>query len=263
MLTEFIEHLNAHDHECDCLTSDQISERAADWAKSIRTQVANKVASPDLFPREQQPTSVFMAGTPGAGKTEWRKDFFRQIETPMVHIDPDEFRCLLPCYTGNNSHLFQNAVTRITERVLDRAFERCVSFVLDGTFSSVAVAKRNLKRSLERNRLVQVFFIHQDPRHSWRFVNAREVVEGRGITPEAFIKSYFGCKEVIESILADPDFSEAIENRRLAVDVFQKDIDRSKPPQWRPRVDVAAFRGITRPHYTEAELREIIQGTSS
>lgn len=47
-----------------------------------------------------------MAGAPGSGKTEWAKGLAEVLEGNILHIDGDQFRSILPEYTGNNSHLF-------------------------------------------------------------------------------------------------------------------------------------------------------------
>ena len=259
MLTELENEAQTCDVDCGTLGDDGISEKAFDWAKSIKTRLANTVVDLARHPREESPFSVFMAGTPGAGKTEWRVNFFKRLQLKIVHIDPDDFRCVLPCYTGGNSHLFQRAASTLTERVLDRAFEKSVSFVLDGTFSSFNVASKNLRRSLDKGREVQIFFIHQDPLHSWKFVKAREIVENRRITPEAFVNSYVGCHETIHQVLSCDEFSTAINAKKLQLDVFTKYNDSKRRDSWRANVGAAEFKGMFGKRFTAEELRAKIE----
>ena len=46
-------------------------------------------------------------------------------------IDPDDLRQHIPGYNGSNSWLVQEAVSRIVERILDKAFQQNQSFLLD------------------------------------------------------------------------------------------------------------------------------------
>ncbi|WP_373847932.1 zeta toxin family protein [Delftia acidovorans] len=263
MLSQFIDQNKNLDVDCTSLCEDSIKELSRNRAKLIRTEVARRVVTFEAYKPEPTPTSIFMAGTPGSGKTEWRVNFFREQKSKIVHIDPDDFRCILPCYTGNNSHLFQSSVSLITERILDKTFEKGLNFVLDGTLSSWASAQKNIKRSLDRNRLVQVYFMHQDPVMSWQFSQARELVEGRRITVDAFVNSYFGCKNVLQQILSDEEFSLAIKEKKLSIDMLIRNSDRSRSIEWQPRISISNMKNIFPEHFTEAALRGKIQPYSS
>ena len=76
------------------------------------------------------------------------------------------------------------------------ALKQRQSFLLDGTLSSYGVAERNTKRSLDKGRTVQILYVYQEPEQAWRFVQAREVAEGRRIQPEDFIRQYFDARNV-------------------------------------------------------------------
>lgn len=57
-----------------------ISERAMLFAKENRTRIARQLACLKRYPADEFPVSVFMAGSPGAGKTEVSKSFIRLME---------------------------------------------------------------------------------------------------------------------------------------------------------------------------------------
>jgi predicted ABC-type ATPase len=178
-----------------------------------------------------------MAGSPGAGKTEVSKAMKEALEsgpapdlhgdfdnlefesTTVLRIDPDEFRDLLPGYTGANSYLFQGAVTKILEKVLDRAFEKKMSFLLDGTMSNLDVAKKNIDRALRKERCVQILYVYQKPELAWKFVKAREVTEGRKIPLEDFVRQYFCVRQNVKDILNSYD------DENLFVDLVIKNTD--------------------------------------
>ncbi|WP_275069880.1 zeta toxin family protein [Pseudidiomarina insulisalsae] len=141
------------------------------------------------FPSEKKPVSVFMAGSPGAGKTEASKLFLEEIgANTVIRLDPDDLRHYFEEYRGTNSYLFQSAVSFIVERTSDFAFKNGQSFLLDGTLSNHGVAHRNIERSLRRNRHVLILFVYQKPEFAWEFVQAREKEEGRRIEPAVFVE---------------------------------------------------------------------------
>lgn len=146
----------------------QIAEEAVAFARANRRHIARELTDPAIYMPEAEPVSVFMAGSPGAGKTEASIELLGSFPGwNILRIDPDELRDRFPGYTGGNAWLFQSAVARIVDAVLDKAFERQLSFVLDGTFASYEVARRNVKRSLDRGRVVQILYVYQEPRLAW------------------------------------------------------------------------------------------------
>jgi len=185
-----------------------IEEAAIAFAKAQRASIARKIANTDIFIPEKSPITVFMAGSPGAGKTEVSKAMVEAFESGdlgfarqrVLRIDPDEFRSLLPGYTGCNSYLFQRAVTKILEKVLDRAFEKRLSFILDGTMANIEVAKRNIDRVLRYGGVAQIMYVYQRPELAWDFVKAREITEGRNIPMDEFVRQYLAVRRNIAEL---------------------------------------------------------------
>lgn len=175
------------------------SAEAVKWAKNNRTAIANEFTHIDKYSGETNPVSVFMAGSPGAGKTETAKALAKNIQG-FLRIDPDDLRALIPNYNGNNSWLVQEAVSRIVERILDKAFQQKQSFLLDGTLSSYTVAEKNIQRCIDRGREVLIIYVYQDPKLAWNFVQARELEEGRRIPPERFVEQFFRSHEVVNAL---------------------------------------------------------------
>ncbi|NWC90871.1 MULTISPECIES: zeta toxin family protein [unclassified Pseudomonas] len=184
-----------------------IEQAAFEFAKANRASLARHVADTAVFFSEDAPFTVFMAGSPGAGKAEISKAMAEVLEArsanPQVQrvlrIDPDDFRCLIPGYEGSNSYLFQRAVTKILENVLDRAFEKRLSFILDGTMANIEVAKRNIDRVLGNGRNAQIMYVYQRPELAWQFVQAREITEGRNIPLVEFSRQFLAARRnVIE-----------------------------------------------------------------
>ena len=119
-----------------------ISDAAAAFAREHRTEIARRLADPAKFPSEANPVSVFMAGSPGAGKTEASIALLNdQGWSNVLRIDPDQLRLEIAGYTGKNSWLYQTAVSLLVERIHDRALKQEQSLLLDGTLSSYEVAE--------------------------------------------------------------------------------------------------------------------------
>ncbi len=82
------------------------------------------------------------------------------------------------------------------------------SFILDGTLASFDIASKNIARSLQKARNVQIFYVYQHPRLAWQFVCSREKVEGRHIPLESFIRQFLDVQEVVSRMKRD--FGEQI-----------------------------------------------------
>ena len=207
------------------MTSEEkrIEQAALEYAKKHRTEIARRLTDPAIFVPEANPVSVFMAGSPGAGKTEASIELLNLKAADgakVLRIDPDELREELPGYTGENSWLFQRAVIPIVERIHDLALDQEQSFLLDGTLSSYSVAEKNIQRSLRRGRTVQILYVYQEPQQAWRFVQAREAAEGRRIQPEDFVRQYFAARVVVNRLKAEL-------GKRIQVDLLMKNNDGS------------------------------------
>lgn len=199
-----------------------IVDDAKDFARKHKTSIARDCTDPNRFPTEERPVSVFMAGSPGAGKTEASIELLSEFdEETIIRIDPDELRELFPGYTGGNANLFQGAVSDVVNRILDLALKQGQSFLLDGTLTNYKIAEANVARALDKNRVVQILYVYQDPRLAWEFVQAREAAEGRRISRETFIEQYFAAREVVNTL-------KRKFGKDLKVDLLMKNLDNSR-----------------------------------
>ncbi|MEY2701423.1 MAG: hypothetical protein RLY43_43 [Bacteroidota bacterium] len=199
---------------------EEILLEAINIANKVKKNIANEILKD--FPKEKNPISVFMAGSPGAGKTESSIRLTEEFDSKnkILRIDPDDYRKYFPEYTGNNSHLFQKAVTIIASKIHDYAIENNYSFIFDSTFSNLDKARENILRSIKRNRPIQIYYIYQDPKQAWEFVKRREEKEGRKITKSDFIEKYLMARNVVNEV--KKEF-----NNDIQVDLIIKNIDGS------------------------------------
>lgn len=201
-----------------------ILEAAVLHAKAKKKQIAKDFTNPAVYRSEKKPVSVFMAGCAGAGKTEAAIELIASFGTPTMRIDPDELRSHFESYNGTNSWLFQHPVSILVDKIHDNALEQCQSFVMDGTLCNFGRADHNISRSIKRNRRCVIIFVYQKPELAWRFVEAREKVEGRRIAAEVFVEQFFVTAQVVNDL-------KKKYGKKIRVDILIKNTDGSPKTQ--------------------------------
>lgn len=186
------------------MNKSEIIKVAIEFANRNKKIISRSFTDIKRYSADPEPASVFMAGSPGAGKTEYSKSLIAIFEDvrkrEIIRIDPDEFRKEFPGYIGSNSNLFQAAVSILVSKVHDTVLQQRQSFILDGTFSSEEIAIQNIERSLSKSRYVFIFYIYQLPEIAWQFTQARELKEGRSISKDIFIQQFIKAREVVNNI---------------------------------------------------------------
>ena len=207
----------------------EIQKEAIDYIESHKNELiekfilSKKPIQLDLF-------TFFMAGSPGAGKTEFSRRYMDEtidkkdhelinrlrkmgvnvddVETLFIRIDVDEIRDFLPQYQKTdirsgvigNSHVIQKAANKGLDILRKYCFRNSISFLHDGTFGNYETMRDLIKKSLRKNRDVQIFYIYLDPLVAWEFTKAREFLEGRNIIKEKFIEQFFASRENVDRI---------------------------------------------------------------
>lgn len=171
---------------------------AVKFIKSHKKELIGRFASDEFYPKEKDPVSIFMAGSPGAGKTEFSKRFLKKWN--MVRIDADEIKEFIPQYNKKNSSDVQGASSLGVEKLYDYVLKAKKSAILDGTFADYKKAYIDVSRSIKRKRPTAIFYIYQDPIIAWKFTKAREVIEGRRVPKAVFIEALFDAKENVNKI---------------------------------------------------------------
>lgn len=176
------------------------AEEAKKFIKKNKKLLIEKFANKKRFLSVNYPFSIFMAGSPGAGKTETSKALIRLFSkfkpaTKIVQIDADEIKEIIPQYNGHNSNVVQGASSLGVEKLYDYVLKNRQNVILDGTFANYNISKKNIERSINKNREVAIFYIHQDPIIAWEHTKKREKLEGRYVPKNTFIESYFLAKD--------------------------------------------------------------------
>ncbi len=225
-----------------------LADEALAYVKSNKQSLIAKFA--DGVAPSATPMAFYMAGSPGAGKTEFSENLLRiltgeRIGLSVVRIDGDEVRKMLPGYQGRNASVFNAAVNKGVEVILDHTMSKNKTFILDGTLSSYGVAVKNLKRSLDKGRGVVIVFVYQDPVTAWAFTKAREIREGRNIPREAFIEKYFGSQDVVTRL--KNEFGDKIE-------VWFVERNLNDYNEINLKIDIKDLRGYIKIPYTKEQL---------
>ncbi|MFZ1720118.1 MAG: zeta toxin family protein [Candidatus Moraniibacteriota bacterium] len=177
--------------------------------------------------------SFFMAGSPGAGKTEFSRRYMsdvidktdeklmrflaknnidiESVDTLFIRIDVDEIREFLSQYQKTdilkgikgNAHVVQKAANRGLDIIREYCFKQEISFLQDGTFGNYDTMRSMVEKSLRTGREVQIFYIYLDPLVAWEFTKAREYLEGRNIIREKFIEQFYNSQKNVERIKAE------------------------------------------------------------
>lgn len=240
------------------MNDEEIRARAIEFARKNKGTIARQCTDPSKYIPDTMPISAFMAGSPGAGKTEFSKSLIEilsgndHIKNTVIRIDGDELRPHMPGYSGKNSYLFQAAISIIVDKIQDLALKQRQTFVLDGTFSKYDKAVGNVRRSLEKDRVVFIFYVYQEPQVAWKFTEAREAAEGRNIPKSAFIDSFLGARDTVERIRKE--FGDEVVLFLVKKDFEKHTVENAeKIDQNGPQIDHYIPK-----RYTRSELEEIL-----
>ena len=226
----------------------KVGEDAYVWVKSHSRELIEKfVNAQGCFP-DPWPTTLFMAGSPGAGKTEISKRLLARFKLQAIRIDADEIRAMCPGYSGANAHIFQKAATKGVHILYDYALQKGINVILDGTFA-YGGALENIERSLNHKRKVELFFVYQDPAQAWEFTKKREEIERRKVSKEVFVDSFIKARENVNK--AKEHFGSKIELNLIVKD-FEKDLEQLE-------LNIDSIDPHIPKQYTGDELRNILK----
>ena len=227
----------------------RIENDAFQFIKTHGKELTTKFAPPDVCHSVTNTVSLFMAGSPGAGKTEVSKSFIKKFNDMPMRIDADEIRPLCSGYTGANAHLFQKAANKGVNILYDHALHKSINCILDGTFA-YAGAEQNIARSLKYKRRVELWFVYQDPVKAWEFTKARETREARHVSKDVFIRAFVESRHNVQVV--KEHFKGQIELNLLLKDYEDGQED------FQLNISAAELDRRTDGRYTEDTLQKIL-----
>jgi len=231
------------------MTNKQISEEAKQFIKQNKKLLLEQFANDKVCKSEAHPVSIFMAGSPGAGKTEFSKNLILKQAIKAVRIDADDIRTMIPQYTGNNSNQVQGASALGVEYLHDYVLKKKKSMILDATFADYNKSELNIKRSLKRDRFIEIYYIYQTPLIAWKFTKAREKLEGRKVPKPIFIDALFNSKINVQKI--KEEFGDKIKVN-VVIKNYQQKVEKFF-------LDVASIDSYIRIPYTKEALKKALK----
>lgn len=216
-------------------------QKSIEWARKNKKQYTKEFLANTDYALHQERLAIFMAGSPGAGKTEYSSELVENFDKRPLLIDPDKFREDFEAYTGNNSSEVQAGVGILVDNLFDEITKKGYSFILDGTFNHDK-ALANVTRCISKKYAVQIHYLFQKPEVAWRLTQDREIVEGRGIDKEVFIEHFCGSinkvREAIDKfgddikvVVVERDYNDDFQS----IHVNEKNIERYLPKSYNKR----------------------------
>jgi UDP-N-acetylglucosamine kinase len=234
------------------MSENLISKRAIVFAQAHKKAIAKRYTDVSAYLPETHPISVFMAGSPGAGKTESAEALVKNLSNDhaVLRIDTDLLRGEFSEYTGTNSALFQAATSIIADKIHDFALDQKQSFIFDGTLSNLDRTIDNIKRSLnpKRKREVFIIYVYQDPLQAWNFVTQRAIKDGRHVPKAAFTEQYFASRKNVNYI-------KELYGDTIKVDIIIKNIDGTN---LRYIENAASIDTYIKEQYSKSDLERLI-----
>ncbi|MBQ6375466.1 zeta toxin family protein [Candidatus Saccharibacteria bacterium] len=200
---------------------------------------------------EAEPAGIFMAGLPGAGKTELSRNLIEDAGVSPLRIDMDEIAAMLPGYEPEKADEFRKPATKLLNESFSYALHHKISFLMDGTFGSKS-AEQNIERSLKHGFSVQIVYAFQDPKLAWQFTFAREKVEHRSIKFEGFVEAYYNTIANIKMI--GEKYGE-----RISLDIAVKNPD-NRVGKWMRNVKASEIDKMLGIEYNRDKLIKYILG---
>jgi len=203
------------------ITDEQITQRAFEEIRSQKHTLPNKI----LEYKNKDKKLIFMAGSPGAGKTEVAQ--LLKIKYSIDSIDTDDIRKLCDGYSGANSHLFQRASSKGVSILLNYAFSNEISFILDGNFADYEMQKRNIDRAKKHNYDIEINYIYRPLEVAKRYTQKREKRSGRKVPDDVFNKKSLGAIETINKFIDEikVNFYD-LTNNEIIENISKKDFNK-------------------------------------
>jgi len=176
----------------------EIEKKAIEYINKNKKQFIEKFTKKIIFQDEK--LAVFTAGMSGVGKTEFGI-FLKETNPNLLHIDTDSIRDFFEPvgYDGNNSNIFQKPASKGFSKLFDYAVKQQLSIILDSNLSNLNKAIENVKRLLDKDYKIEIFYLYNEPTICYEYAIKREVVTKRKVPYDIFVNSNINSyKTVIE-----------------------------------------------------------------
>ncbi|MDD4151624.1 MAG: zeta toxin family protein [Candidatus Gracilibacteria bacterium] len=138
---------------------------------------------------EISPSTIFLAGAPGAGKSEFIDTI--KYNSKFIVIDVDKYRVLFEGYEGYNASIFQNFSTKVANKLYKYCMHNNLNVIVDGTFGNLNIIEQNINQCIKNNREFGVVLIYQDPVISYFYTKLRQLEGKRNVPQNVFIDKFY------------------------------------------------------------------------
>ena len=185
----------------------EIEKRAIDYINKNKKLFLEKFTQ-GIEPQNEK-IAIFTAGMSGVGKTEFGI-FLKEINTNLLHIDTDSIRDFFEPigYDGNNADLFQKPASKGFSKLFDYAVKKKYSLILDSNLSSLSKAIENIRRLLDKEYKIEIFYLYNEPTICYEYAIKREVVTKRKVLYSVFVDSNINSYKTV--IALKNKFKDAI-----------------------------------------------------
>jgi hypothetical protein len=184
-------------------------DQAKTWVKDKANQQNVIATCLGKNPRSDK-LAFFMAGIPGAGKTELAKGLQGSPLGNFTVIEHDQLVEHIDGYKPEDYYNFRTAGSTLVTKLFEHCLRNGYSFIFDGTLSHDN-GYRNIKKTLDHGFSVIVLYVHQDIASAWKLTQDRELVKKRAIERSGFINTCqmitLSLKKIYASFQDNPKFA--------------------------------------------------------
>lgn len=169
---------------------------AKKWVKNKKNRSAVLAKFFKDFPHTTTKIAFFMAGIPGAGKTEFAEQVIRDGLPLLIPIEHDKLVEYIDGYKPGDYYNYRKAGSTLVTEVFNTCLKNGYGFIFDGTLSHEN-GIRNVKKALKAGYAVYIVYIIQDTQVAWELTQARELVKKRAIEKRGFLET---CGKINQSL---------------------------------------------------------------
>lgn len=190
-------------------TKDNKDEREAiRFIKGHQRELLVHFIDPKVTHPSDKPFTMFMAGGPGVGKTEWALSWIERLiqdepNASILRIDADEVKEFLQEKIDTDKINLHKAAALGVEKLFDQVQKKSLNCVVDGTMTDYAKSESNVRRALGRNRRVGITYVYLDPIKAWEYVQIRYFEKKRAVPKDTFVETFCNSYENVNRLKAE------------------------------------------------------------
>ena len=171
------------------MPKDELDEdKIRQWVKENKQELVDRFFAAQTIKQAGDKRTIFMAGIPGAGKTEFVRRMAKQPGFDYIVIEHDKLVELIDGYKAEHYYAYRQAGNTLVTEILKRCLRQCLSFIFDTTLAK-GRSTSNVKQAIARGYKVEVIYVVQEPGLAWQFTQDRERDQKRNISPKGFAET--------------------------------------------------------------------------